>query len=802
MRLIILLCAYLSVGLGALSGQGHYIDSLNQMLLKAKTPMERIDVLLGLTRVHMLSNRYDQADTYCQKALSLARKHQLKDQEAIALTSLAGLDYNQGRDHYTRFNEAVTLAKRSRSKDAIAFATYMQVEFANYDPKEGQEILEGLLSETAGKISPKNEGNIWKSIAWQYEKAGDLTRAEEAYNRAIKVFRHLGDSIIIDKDLGRQSAQLIDRGRGNLIQCLLYSSQLYLRMNIPKKAIVLCDEALQLSDQTADIAYTQSYLGDAHYMAGNVEEAISAYQVAEEFYSSIKDRVNEASMHLRIGSVYELMKDFIHAESAFKKAHGLLRDVPQGAANSLMALGSLYIAIEKYDNALEVLLQADSLYQTIDDSISLINSQLRIADVQARNGLIELANGRILDLLPIIIEQKDLRLLYNAYHGLAQMHSDAQNKSQAIRYAKQALQTAEKRSFDKSILADAHSTLFRLSKEVGDFSTALAHHEQYHKYYDSIYTENAQSKLKEEQVKQNIAGYLEDKELALSNAALLAQRNKIYTIAALLLGLLLVLTVFFIFKLRQVSTRLKTQNLELINLNQTKDRFFSIIAHDIRSPIVALNSVEAQMKYYTKKNDTQKVLNIAGLVTKTAGQLNALLDNLLQWALTQTGRIAHKPSALNAHEIIGEILQLFEPNATSKGIKIKNEVRGELKVYADVNAFHTIFRNLISNAIKFTHQGGSVTVSSQKINERVMIKVSDSGKGISAARKVNLFVLEKNNEKGTAGEKGTGLGLVLCRDLIMQNKGNLTVESEAGKGSTFIVDLPGTDLDLQQQITT
>jgi signal transduction histidine kinase len=372
------------------------------------------------------------------------------------------------------------------------------------------------------------------------------------------------------------------------------------------------------------------------------------------------------------------------------------------------------------------------------------------------------------------------------------MHSNSQNKSLAIRYAQQALQTAEKRAFDKSILADAHLTLYLLSKDIDDFNAALAHHEQYHNYYDSIYTENAQAKVKEEQVKQNIAGYLAEKQLAQSNATLLAERNKIYIIAASLLSLLLVLTVFFILKLRQIGARLKMQNAELVNLNQTKDRFFSIIAHDIRSPIVALDSVEAQMKYYTEKNDTQKIMNIAGLVSKTAGQLNALLDNLLQWALTQTGRIPYKPSPLNAHEIIGEILQLFEPNARSKGIELKNEVTRDLSTFADIDAFHTIFRNLLSNAIKFTPRDGSVIVSSQKINDRALINVRDSGKGISEVRKINLFALEKNNEKGTAGEKGTGLGLVLCHDLILQNKGSLTVQSEVGMGSTFIVDLPCT----------
>jgi signal transduction histidine kinase len=235
---------------------------------------------------------------------------------------------------------------------------------------------------------------------------------------------------------------------------------------------------------------------------------------------------------------------------------------------------------------------------------------------------------------------------------------------------------------------------------------------------------------------------------------------------------------------------LQRQNEELNKLNATKDRFFGIIAHDIRSPIIALESVEAQMNYYLEKNDLKKISKISSLVSKTALQLNGLLDNLLNWALIQTGSIRYQPRTLNVRKIAEETLEIFQQNADLKDIKLVNQIGTDLTCHADENAMHTVLRNLISNAIKFSARGTEVRLEGHLNQERLTITIIDSGMGLSSDRISKIFDLNKKREKGTSGERGSGLGLILCRDLLRQNQGQLTIESVEGNGSRFIVNIP------------
>lgn len=268
--------------------------------------------------------------------------------------------------------------------------------------------------------------------------------------------------------------------------------------------------------------------------------------------------------------------------------------------------------------------------------------------------------------------------------------------------------------------------------------------------------------------------------------------RRLFQTAAGLLGLLLLTGLFFFLRLRKARQKLASQNEELNELNATKDRFFGIIAHDLRNPIVALSTAGNQVNKLFDRGKTDAVKRVVGNISGTADRLNGLLDNLLQWALSQSGAITLKKEALLLAQIIENNLRLYAPAASEKDIDLRNEVAEGTQVTADHNALQTILRNLLGNAVKFTPAGqqSTITLSHRQEGKMDVITVSDQGKGISEEDKKQLFSLHGGNSSDGRRKSGTGLGLILCRDLAELHGGRIELDSKAGEGARFSVWLP------------
>lgn len=230
---------------------------------------------------------------------------------------------------------------------------------------------------------------------------------------------------------------------------------------------------------------------------------------------------------------------------------------------------------------------------------------------------------------------------------------------------------------------------------------------------------------------------------------------------------------------------------ELKQLNATKDKFFSIIAHDLKNPFITiLGFTDLLSSDYFELSDDER-LDFINEMKKTAEISFNLLQNLLQWSRSQTGRIEFNPKELELLKIVDENLQLLNVTAERKQIQLYNEVISDLRVIADEEMLNTVFRNLLTNAIKFSSKGGNITVSASVKENQAEICVSDKGIGMEQKTISNLFKLEvTQSTTGTENETGTGLGLILCKEFIERNNGKIRVESEVGKGSKFIFTLP------------
>jgi signal transduction histidine kinase len=245
--------------------------------------------------------------------------------------------------------------------------------------------------------------------------------------------------------------------------------------------------------------------------------------------------------------------------------------------------------------------------------------------------------------------------------------------------------------------------------------------------------------------------------------------------------------------LKHALDELKITNQKLQELNATKDKFFSIIAHDLRSPFTSILGFSELLADQITDKEYNNIEEYAGFIKQSSKQAMDLLTNLLEWARSQTNKIEYKPEKIDLNHLIEETAIMFDQIALPKGITIKRNLNQNLEVMADKHMIATVIRNLISNAIKFTGTGGEISVSAQKDQEEIVVKISDNGVGIPANRIEKVFQIDNNNSTlGTANEEGTGLGLILCKTFVEKSGGWIRVESEERKGSVFSFSIPST----------
>ena len=230
---------------------------------------------------------------------------------------------------------------------------------------------------------------------------------------------------------------------------------------------------------------------------------------------------------------------------------------------------------------------------------------------------------------------------------------------------------------------------------------------------------------------------------------------------------------------------------ELEELNKSKDRFFSIISHDLRSPFNALLGMSGFTKKFFDNLSQAEIKESIENMHSSAKKVYDLMQNLLEWTQIQTGGLEIDKSKIDLCEISKKILELYKETAVSKNVNLTSNISNSIFLYADRYMIETILRNLVSNAIKFTQPGGNVSISAAVKNDFVEVNVEDTGIGINPDNQKNLFTIDKQyRSEGTANEKGTGLGLVLCKDFVEKSNGTISVESKLNKGSKFTFTVP------------
>jgi signal transduction histidine kinase len=362
-----------------------------------------------------------------------------------------------------------------------------------------------------------------------------------------------------------------------------------------------------------------------------------------------------------------------------------------------------------------------------------------------------------------------------------------------------------------SLMEHNYQGLFSIYDTLGHSQKSLEYLKLYLAVHDTLFDSQSDKRIKDLQIKYETEKK-EQENILLTNQIEIdklqseRRRNLMYFFIAISIFLLtLAVVIFNRFTVKhKLSNLLTEKNTKLLesetNLKEaidTKDKFFSIIAHDLKSPLSSLTLVSEMLNENLEDFTPEKMNYYINSISQTSSGLFDLVENLLSWARSQSGKITINIQKINIYEITSKLVGLLNVNADKKNILIENLIEKDTFVSADINLLTLILRNLLVNAIKFTNEGGKVTLSLIENKENVVISVKDTGIGMNKEDQEKLFRIDIDTKNiGNSAEKGTGLGLILCKEFIEKQNGKIWLESELGKGTTFSISL---QLDLTCQ---
>ncbi len=539
--------------------------------------------------------------------------------------------------------------------------------------------------------------------------------------------------------------------------------------------------------------------GQNEYYSSNYEGAIDFYYKALDQAEQSKDSILLARVELNLGMVYDVLEDYDEAIAFFQKAITISQAIKD---TSIIARTYQNIAIgfqNKKDlaKALEYNEKANQLAVLKKDTTMIIDVTNNFGTIAyEQKDLAKSLNyyEKALDLYKAINDRKGVAMAYN---NIGLVYLDKSEYEKSIDYFKKALALATELKMH-DFVGDIYSNLTIYYKQLKDYKNAFYCYDRFNIIYDSLAGEKKDKMIYQIQAKYKLGKNTRELEaLKLKSQSQLdaidsAKSIQIYLVAITILVIVLMIATFYLlFKEKNLASELKNKTTELHELNASKDKFFSIIAHDLKNPFNVLVSYTGLLKTDLELFSPEQLKQIISDLNEASENGYNLLQNLLLWTRSQTNRIHVLKSNFVLETIFKEVKALAELNLIDKKQNLSMDVDPNLVVYADKDMIAVVMRNLVFNAIKFSPKGSDIYVKANRTGLNVRVDVIDSGIGIPEENLKKLFVIDKNTmTQGTEGETGSGLGLVLCKEFIEKNDGQIWVESKLRKGSVFSFFLP------------
>ncbi len=585
----------------------------------------------------------------------------------------------------------------------------------------------------------------------------------------------------------------------NILRILNRIGSYYIDNN-PSKAISYFERAAELAKNTNNtLRQGNAYydLGFCYLLKGDFDKSLNYYLQSEKMYSRLNDKRRLVNTYMSIGNVFFQNKSFGKSTEYYDHAENILQQTKD--SNQLSTLyserGLVYDQLKKYDSSLLYLQKAAAIAKLIKDDGMYINTLCNIGLCYKHLNNTALAL-RYFD---------TVRTRYDAMPDVPVDYIAVLYNNIGATLVQSGNYTAAEEAFNKSIASSQQAGTRTIEMEnyrnmadmyagMKDYRRQSIYLTKHYDLKDSIFTADNKNQLTQLETDYQ----LEKKNISLVKQEAETERQKsqrnIFIIIAIAAGVLLGTLGVFYRRIKQnnvllqdKNTQISKQKEELQTLNHVKDRLFSIISHDLRNPLTTLKS------YLTLANDpglpaSQKE-DFKKQTMLSVSQTSDMLDNLLTWANMQLKNTKPVITQVSTEDCIDDAISAAAAQAAQKNIKVSKKIDAP-SAYAEYHILEIALHNIISNAVKYSHRGSTIFISAINTGQQVQIMVKDEGIGMSSEQLHKILNNEAESTAGTAGEKGSGLGLFLVKELLGKIDAGLRAESEEGKGSSFIIELP------------
>lgn len=714
------------------------------------------------------NGNYDRAFSYLDSALFLSEQKDIQTKKATVLntygsTHLKLREYEKSLQYYRHslqlreeLNEFVNISK-SLSNIALAYRNTGMYDSSLFYFNRALQISERLDNKTL-------EANVYNNLGSVYWDMGKYPLSLANYLDALKIHSELKDKHGIAKTYNNI---------GNLYRAINNNEE---ALDFFRKSLDIRKEI----DDDKEIAYTLNAIGNTFLKLQQYDNALENYQ-------------QSLLMREKAGEDYYI-------------------------AQSLHNIGRAYDKLGEYEQALKYYKQAFHKRENINDETGMMSVLNDMGNYYRERGKPDKALEKYLDVIEIGKSGREQFYAALSSRKAGEIYLDRGNKEKGLPLVNYSLDLGYENN-NATLIKNAYRSLYQYYRQIDNLDKALDYYIKYSDYKDTIQSRQNDLEIAKTQMnyelslKENQLNKVEGKvneltlEKKLNEAELEKQKSiKLFLLITVIMVIIIGVLFYQRFRFRiktnkilaekyreikQANEKLIHSQTELKKANATKDKFFSIIAHDLRNPFSALHGLTEHISKNFDDFSKGELKEFVNLVHSSAHQLMELVENLLFWSRSQKGKLNFTPQTIDLKSIIENTVDALEINAKEKNIEITLSMHHSSAVNIDREMITTVVRNLLSNAIKYTPNNGKIAINTKEKNGEISVSVIDDGVGIDRDKQYKIFTSSEDDTlPGTNNEKGTGLGLTLCKEFVEKHNGEIWVTSQKNKGSKFTFTIP------------